>query len=98
MTKLLARIVSMWKRNRDKANLLPAIIPETSQRSLQSSTKVKILSFPDAEVQLNARIPGHLEVFESGEYIFLREAARVEGRSLHSIELRVLHFRRIHAW
>ena len=98
LASLLARIASLWKRNGENTKLPPAIAPENCQQSLQMSTKAKILSFPAAEAQLNARIPDQLDVFESGGYIFLREPGAVEDRSLHSIEAAVLKFWRVRAW
>jgi hypothetical protein len=98
LTSLLARIASLWKRNGENTKLPPTIVPENCQQSLQMSTKAKILSFPAAEAQLNARIPNQLDVFESGGYIFLREPGAVEDRSLHSIEAAVLKFWRVRAW
>jgi hypothetical protein len=97
LTSLLARIASLWKRNGENTKLPPAIIPKNCQQSLQISNKAQILSFP-AEAQLNARIPDQLDVFESGEYIFLREPVGVGDRSLHSIEAAVLKFWRVRAW
>jgi hypothetical protein len=97
LTSLFARSASLWKRNGENTKLPPAIIAENCQQSLQKSNKAKILSFP-ADAPLNARIPDQLDVFESGGYIFLREPAGVEDRSLHSIEAAVLKFWRVRAW
>ena len=98
LTRLLARIASLWKRNGESAKLPPAIHAENCQQFLHMSTRAKILAFPAAGAPLNARIPDQLDVFESGGYIFLREPAGVEDRSLHSIEAAVLRFWRVRAW
>jgi hypothetical protein len=98
LTRLLARIASLWKRSVENTKLSPAIIPENCQQFLHMSTKAKILAFPAAEAPLNARIPDQLDIFESGGYIFLREPVGVEDRSLHSIEAVVLKFWRVRAW
>ena len=98
LSSLLARIASLSKRNGENTKLPPAIFAENCRKSLQKSNKAKILSFPAAEAQLNARIPNQLDVFESGGYIFLREPGAVEDRSLYSIEAEVLKFWRVRAW
>ena len=98
LSSLLARIASLWKRNGENTKLPPAIFAENCRKSLQKSNKAKILSFPAAEARLNARIANQLDVFESGGYIFLREPAGVEDRSLHSIEAAVQKFWRVRAW
>jgi hypothetical protein len=98
LSSLLAKIASLWKRNGENTKLPPAIFAENCPQFLHISTKAKILAFPTAEAPLNARIPNQLDVFESGGYIFLREPAGVEDRSLHSIEAAVLKFWRVRAW
>jgi hypothetical protein len=98
LTSLFARSASLWKRNGENTKRPPAIIAENCQQFLYMSTKAKILAFPAADAPLNARIPDQLDVFESGGYIFLREPAGVEDRSLHSIEAAVLKFWRVRAW
>ena len=97
LTSLLARIASLWKPNGENTKVPPAIIAENCQQSLQKPNKAKILLFP-AEAPLNARIPDQLDVFESGGYLFLREPAGVQDRSLHAIEAAVLKFWRVRAW
>ena len=98
MTRLLARIASLWKRNREDTKLPAAVIPENCRQSSQGPTKAEILPFPAAEAQLNIRILDQIEVSELRGYIFLREATEVEDSSLHSIEAAVLKFWRVRAW
>ena len=97
MIRLLARIVSVGNGMDENTNPR-VIIPEMSQQSLQISNKAKILSFPATEAQLSARFPGHLEVFESGGYVFLREPGGADDGSWHSVQAGVLKFGRIRAW
>jgi hypothetical protein len=93
LTRLLVRIISAG--NGVDGNIYPrVIIPEMSQQSSQSSTKAKILSFPTAEGQLNARFPAHLEVFEAGGNVFLREPEGVDNSPLYSVQAGVLKFGR----
>jgi hypothetical protein len=81
-----------------EARLALVSLLEMSQETMQSASKARILSLRICQELPKARVPGLLEIYESGEDNSLRKPVGVKHKLSRFVGASVQRLRRVCAW